>query len=140
MIVILDTNVLVQAIIGSPTAASARALRAYRDRKYQIGFSLETLGELEAVLSMPTIAARHGWSVELFREFYEFLTANWLLASPATKVSASVPRDVTDTKFLALADEVSANFLVTNDRRHLLRLGRHGKTEIVTPAAFLRRL
>jgi predicted nucleic acid-binding protein len=47
---------------------------------------------------------------------------------------------VTDAKFLGLAEEAGANFLVTNDRRHLLRLKRHGRTRIVTPARFLREL
>jgi predicted nucleic acid-binding protein len=52
-------------------------------------------------------------------------------------VSATLPRDVTDTKLLALADEAGADYLVTNDRRHLLRLRQDGKTRIVTPARFL---
>jgi len=33
---------------------------------------------------------------------------------------ASLTRDMTDTKWLALAIKGSANYLVTNDRRHLL--------------------
>jgi predicted nucleic acid-binding protein len=48
--------------------------------------------------------------------------------------------DVTDTKFLALAEESGATYLVTQDRRHLLRLKQYGKTQIVTPAQFLKEL
>lgn len=55
-------------------------------------------------------------------------------------VPAGLTRDVTDTKLLALADEANADYLVTNDRRHLLRLGRFGRTKIVTPAQFIRSL
>jgi predicted nucleic acid-binding protein len=41
---------------------------------------------------------------------------------------------------LSLAAESSAAFLVTNDRRHLLRLRRHDSTRIVTPTRFLAEL
>lgn len=56
----------------------------------------------------------------------------------AEVVSATIPRDLTDAKWLALATASDADYLVTNDRRHLLRLRRFGRTQIVTPRAFLR--
>ncbi len=37
------------------------------------------------------------------------------------------------SKFLSLAAESEAGYIVTNDRRHLLRLKQHGSTKIVTP-------
>lgn len=49
-------------------------------------------------------------------------------------------RAILDTKFLALAEDARADYLVTNDHRHLLHLRSHGQTQIVTPAAFLRQL
>lgn len=55
-------------------------------------------------------------------------------------VSTLLTRDVTDTKFLSLAAESDADYLVTNDRRHLLPLKRFQRTRIVTPAWFLREL
>jgi uncharacterized protein len=55
-------------------------------------------------------------------------------------ISPSLTRDVTDAKFLALAAEISADFLVTRDRRHLLRLRHFQKTRIVTPRQFLKEL
>lgn len=55
-------------------------------------------------------------------------------------VSSNLPRDVSDTKFLTLAEHAAADYLVTNDRRHLLKLKRYGSTRIITPARFLREL
>ena len=55
-------------------------------------------------------------------------------------VRADIPRDLTDTTLLSLAAESRADYLVTNDRRHLLRLKRYGTTAIIAPAAFLREL
>ncbi|HLX62927.1 MAG TPA: hypothetical protein VKX17_16755 [Planctomycetota bacterium] len=49
----------------------------------------------------------------------------------------SLPRDATDSKFLDLALASNAGFLVTNDRRHLLRLKKYGRTRIVTPHKFM---
>jgi predicted nucleic acid-binding protein len=55
-------------------------------------------------------------------------------------VPTNIARDATDTKFLGLAQVAQADYLVTNDRRHLLRLKHYGRTKIVTPAQFLREL
>jgi len=55
-------------------------------------------------------------------------------------VSAELTRDVTDTKFLSLAAESGADFLVTNDRRHLLPLKRFEETSIVSPSEFVKNL
>ena len=56
------------------------------------------------------------------------------------KVPTDLARNVTDTKFLALAEESGADYLVTNDHRDLLRIGAWSGTRIVTPAEFPREL
>jgi putative PIN family toxin of toxin-antitoxin system len=134
---VVDTNVLVQAIISSPRSASVRTLRAYRERRYQLVFSVETLDELYAVLSLPTIRAWHGWTDEAIRQHFKFLLVNSRFYRLTVTASAELTRDVSDTKFLALAEQSDADFIVTNDRRHLLPLRRHRRTRIVTPAKFL---
>jgi uncharacterized protein len=60
------------------------------------------------------------------------------ISAPVEIVSAAIPRDATDSKWLALAVQSGADYLVTNDRRHLLRLRQFGRTLIVTPREFLR--
>ena len=49
----------------------------------------------------------------------------------------NLPRDVTDVKFLNLAHETDADYLVTKDGRRLLRLKKYRRTRIVTPTQFL---
>jgi predicted nucleic acid-binding protein len=44
---------------------------------------------------------------------------------------------VTDTKFVALAIDGQADYLVTHDQRHLGRLKKVGQAKVVTPAKFL---
>ena len=136
---IVDTNVFVQAAI-SPKGASFQVLKAQLDGKYQLISSQATLDELSRVLMIPHIRARHGWSDTEIRAFVGLLAANAATYPGRRPVPASITRDPTDTKFLSLAEESSANYLVTQDRRHLLRLKQHGKTWIVTPAQFLKKL
>jgi putative PIN family toxin of toxin-antitoxin system len=137
---VVDTNVVVQAAISSPRSASRRAMQAYRDARFRLVFSSETLDELHAVLTLPQIRARHGWTDDELTEYFSFLLANSVFYRVGHTVSPSITRDVTDPKFLALAQVAKADYLVTNDRRHLLPLKHHGNTKIVTPAQFLREL
>jgi putative PIN family toxin of toxin-antitoxin system len=137
---ILDTNVLVQAVISSPPAASARVLDAYYEGRFRIVFSPATLDELIEVLLVPHIRRRHGMSDDELLEFVGSLLVNSDRYTECPDVSPALARDATDVKFLGLSERSGAEFLVTNDRRHLLGLRRHGRTEFVTPAEFLRRL
>jgi uncharacterized protein len=137
---ILDTNVVVQSVISSPPAASARVLDAYYDLKFRFVYSPSTLDEFLNVLLLPSIRARHEMSDGELLEFAASLLVNADRYDAGQAVPASLTRDVTDSKFLALAEASDADYLVTNDRRHLLGLKRHRRTEIVTPTEFLRRL
>jgi len=137
---ILDTNVFVQAAVGSPRGASTRVLGAYDAGRYRLILSPATIDEVIEVLLLPDIRSRHGWSDdEILRFVFSFLHSADLYTGQHA-VSAAVPRDITDTKLLGLAEKSAADYLVTNDRRHLLRLKTHGLTRIVTPTQFLRAL
>jgi uncharacterized protein len=135
---ILDTNVLVQSVLGSPSSASSRVLDAYYDGRFRLAYSPDTLEEVIDVLLVPHISRRHGMSQEEIALFVASLLVRADGFSGDRPAAASIPRDLTDTKLLSLAQESHADYLVTNDRRHLLRLGSFGRTEIITPARFLR--
>jgi len=134
---VLDTNVIVGAAIGSKRAMAGRTLDAYFDDRYRLAFSPPTSDELLHVLSLPIMRLRHGWSDDEILRFVLSLHASAAIGTGRESVPPSLTRDVTDTKFLALATEVGADFLVTRDRRHLLRLRRFHSTRIVTPSQFL---
>lgn len=134
---VLDTNVVVQSLIGSSRSASARVLDAYFDGRFELAYSAATLDELLDVLQLMAIRARHGLTDD---ELLEFVA---VIFTPARNYPGELPlsheltRDITDTKFLAVAEEARADFLVTNDRRHLPPLRRFGDTRNVTPAQLL---
>jgi putative PIN family toxin of toxin-antitoxin system len=137
---ILDTNIFVRAAIGFRQSAASGVLDAYYDGRFRLVLSPGTMDELLDVLTIPYIRARHGWSDDNILRFLLTLLANAAIYRDRRRVSASTTRDLSDAKFLALAEESRANFLVTKDRRHLLHLGMHQQTRFVTPAQFLKEL
>ena len=137
---ILDTNILVQAVMSSAPSASALVLDAHYEGKFVLISSPASIDELIDVLLIPHIRQRHGMTDDEVLEFAASLQRRGERYPGNADVAASVPRDITDRKLLALAVESNADFLVTNDHRHLLRLGLFGQTLIVGPAEFLRRL
>jgi putative PIN family toxin of toxin-antitoxin system len=137
---ILDTNVVVQSLIGKGAAAPARVLDAGYGNQFQLVFSPALLDEWLEVVLVPHIRARHGLSDDELLEFLASLLANARRHLATTSLAVALTRDVTDAKLIALAQESGADYLVTNDRRHLLRLGHYGRTRIVRPAHFLRLL
>lgn len=137
---VLDTNVVVQSLIGSPDSASARTLDALYDGRFRFVYSPDTIDELLAVLTVPHIRVRHGLSDDEILEFVASLVACGERVDGTATVPARIVGDATDVKFVAAAEASGADYLVTNDHRHLLRLRSHGPTFIVTPADFLRRL
>jgi len=137
---VLDTNVFVQALIGSPRSASVRSLRALDAGRFQLALSNSALDELGDVLALPSLRDKHGMSDDEILEFLLSFVHDALMMADRPLPAASLTRDLTDTKFLALAAACGADYLVTNDRRHLLPIGEYEGTKIVTPAAFLREL
>jgi putative PIN family toxin of toxin-antitoxin system len=133
---ILDTNVFIRAALR-PASPSAQVVDAYLDGDYQLVLSQAVLHELFSVLILPDIRAHHSWSDDEILEFVMKLPAAAVLYPGIAHVPATLPRDVSDVKFLSLAHESAADYLVTKDGRHLLRLKKYRKTRIVTPRQFL---
>lgn len=140
IVAVLDTNVVVQALIGSPESASAETLAALFDGRFRLAYSTGTVDELISVLALPHIRERHGLSDDELLEFVAAVIECGERFEGTAAVPAGIVGDVTDTKFLAVAEESGAGFVVTNDHRHLLRLKRHGAAMVVTPGEFLRGL
>lgn len=137
---VIDTNIFVQYLIGSPRSASVRVVDAYFDDRFRLAYSPGMLDELLDVLTLPSIRKLHRATDTELLEYLAAIVVNAQRYTGQTPISATVTRDMTDTKFLSVAVEAKAQFLITNDHRHLLPLAKFGRTRIVTPAAFLREL
>ena len=134
---ILDTNVVVQSLISSPTSMSTRVLDAFHNGWFRLAYSSAVVEELLEVLCTPRIRIRHRLSDSGILAIVESLLVRSLEYRGRSVVPLSLARDLTDNKFLALALESRAEFLVTNDHRHLIPIGQFHETRIVTPPVFL---
>jgi len=131
MRVVLDTNILVSALI-SPAGHPAAIRDAWEDGRFTLLTCDDLLDELRATLQKPAIAkliAPHkaGRLVNQLRKLTEQV-------SPLPQVQLSP--DPMDDFLLALSEAGKADYLVTGDKSGLLSLRRHKATQIVTAVHF----
>jgi putative PIN family toxin of toxin-antitoxin system len=131
MRVVLDTNILVSALIA-PAGKPAAIYDAWEDGKFTLLTCTEHLDELRATLQKPKIA-------DLIKPHKSGRVVNQI-KQLAVEVS-SLPRvqrspDPTDDFLLALSEAGRADYLVTGDKSGLLALERHKSTRIVSAREF----
>jgi len=131
MRVVLDTNVLLSALI-SPHGAPDAIYRAWRAAKFEVVTSLTQLDELRRASRYPkfqSILQPH-----LVGAMVNNLQRAIVLDRLSTEVEADDPNDAF---LLAMAIAGDTDYLVTGDHRAgLLQKGHVGCTRIITPAAF----
>lgn len=132
MRVILDTNVLVSALLVKGSAP-ARIVDAWIEGRFLLVTSDAQLEEFRRVTRYPRVRpyvepAEAGSLVNGLRRFAE-------VCSTLPDVGASA--DPADNFLLAMAQTVAAEYLVTSDKRGLLALNRFGVTRIVSAARFI---
>ena len=132
MRLVLDTNVLVSALLGKDSPP-AQLLAHWPRGRYQLLSAALQLEELRRVTRYPQIRKRlrPALAGELVNALVEFAER----VEPARGVAASP--DPADNVLLAIAQAGDADYLVSGDKRHLLSLKRHEKTRIVTVRAML---
>ena len=126
--VVLDTNVIVSALLrsgGLPEAMFNLAMAS----EIQACVSDPILAEYEEVLRRPRLAIHpHKVAVAVAR-----IRAATMLVLPTARVTAATDPD--DNSFLECAEEASADYLVTGNRRHFPERWR--ETWVVTPRQFM---
>jgi putative PIN family toxin of toxin-antitoxin system len=131
MRVVLDTNILVSALIG-PAGKPAAILDAWLDGKFTLLTCEAHVNELRSTLQKPRVAERikphqAGRLVNQIKRFAEDVGA-----LPSVERSP----DPTDDFLLALSEAGNADYLVTGDQSGLLTLDRHKATRIVSAREF----
>ena len=134
MRVVLDTNILVSALIA-PAGNPAAIYNAWEQGKFTLLTCAEHLDELRATLQKPKIADlikphRAGRLVNQVKKLAEDVGE-----LPRVKRST----DPCDDFLLALAETGKADYLVTGDKSGLLVLASHKSTRIVTAREFAMR-
>jgi putative PIN family toxin of toxin-antitoxin system len=131
--IVIDTNVLISAAL-LPQSKTAQVLRlALRD--FVLAQNEATWGELESRIQRPKFDRYFG---ENGRMQYLAKIAQIMQRFPqVSKVVAS--RDATDDKFLALAIDAQAPYLISGDP-DLLTLGVYRHIEILSPSSYFDRV
>ncbi len=126
--VVLDTNILVSALLGG---AATEVIRRWRADAFDIVVSEEILAEYEAVLRRP----RFGLPSWVVQELLGYVRGHSAWAEPSTELSVKL-RDPADMKFLEAALTGQADLIVTEDK-DLLGLGEFQSIRIIPPWEFL---
>ncbi|HEY2547854.1 MAG TPA: putative toxin-antitoxin system toxin component, PIN family [Candidatus Acidoferrum sp.] len=135
MRVVLDTNILVSALIA-PAGFPAAIYNAWEQGQFLLLTCAEHLDEIRSTLQKPRIA-------NLIRPYKAGRLINQI-KKLALQIP-SLPRvqrspDPDDNFVLALAEAGAADYLVTGDKSGLLTLRRHKATAIVAARDFAERL
>lgn len=131
MKVVIDTNVLVSAIIA-PTSTPARILQAWRQGRFELLTCDEHLDELRTATRYPKVRSRISPLVagilinEIGKVAHHIGKLPWVERS-------SDPRD---DYLLALAEKGEANFLVSGDKPGLLTLDKFASAKIISARQF----
>jgi putative PIN family toxin of toxin-antitoxin system len=130
---VLDTNIWISAFLarGPPS----EIVRMAEERLVEVFVSLEMLDEINRVLQYEKIME----ILERSRTRSSTVMGTITRLSSIVDVKAEVhvvEEDPSDNHVLACAKEAGAQFVVSGDR-HLLTLGRYGKTRILGASAFL---
>jgi putative PIN family toxin of toxin-antitoxin system len=133
--VVLDTNVFISALILAE-GAPARLIDAWAHERFKLISSEDQLEEFRAMSRRPQLApfierADAG-------KFVNQLRAEALIIETLPRVDRTP--GPADHFLLAMAKAGEANYLVSGDRRGVLALAQHGRTQIVTARSMLEAL
>lgn len=135
---VLDTNTFVSSLLVK-SGPPARALDAWRERRYVLASSPAIISEIRGVLNYPRIRRKYAVTDDDVGHLVALLEGDALLVPGLADVAGSVPDDPADEKILACAVEARADLVVTGDH-HLLDLREYKGIAIVTVYEFLERL
>lgn len=134
MLVVLDTNVLLSALI-SPHGPPDTIYRAWRAARFELVTSTAQLDELRRASRYPKFKA-------ILQPHRVGAMVNNLQRAVVLEYLPHLPEgieadDPDDTFLLAMAQAGEANYLVTGDHRAgLLQRGGMSRTRIITPVTF----
>lgn len=131
MRVVLDTNIIVSSLLA-PAGTPATILSIWLDGRFTLLTCAAQVEELRSTLHKPRVEERikphnAGRLVNRIRKLAENIQS-------LPKVERSADPD--DDYLLALSEAGQADYLVTGDKGHLLELGHHKATRIVTAREF----
>jgi len=127
--IVLDTNILISAILfgGNPR----KILSLIIDNKIQGFISPFIIFELKEVLRK-----KFNFPLEILEELEELIKEKFIIVYPKKTINL-IKEVLADNRILECAVEAKADFLISGDTKHILKLKKINKTKIVSVNDFL---
>ena len=135
---VLDTNVLVSALITRKSSAPIKLYKGFIARQFLLITSPSILTEIEDVINRGNIVKYHKLSKAQREEIIkQFMTLSYITLETTISEKIIIEKDPDDDKFLVAAVEGGADYIVSGDH-HLLDLKVYDGVRIITPGDFLK--
>src|SRR3990170_3646089 len=134
MIVLLDTNVIISALL-SPEGNPAKIVQRWEADEFELATSPALLQEIERALSYARVRAKIKLSEQELETFLRKFRSSKVNVEPLETLGL-IKKDPADDRVLECALAARAAYLVTGDN-HLLELKEHAEVVILPPAGFL---
>ena len=134
---VLDTNILISALITKTTSAPLRLYKAFTKQEFLLITSPSILAEVEDVINRDKIVKYHKLSPKQ-REMIirQLLILCYVTLESVKSEKVIIERDPKDDKFLHAAFEAHADYIVSGDN-DLLDLKEYEGIKILSPNDFL---
>ena len=134
---ILDTNVIVSALIAKKPSTLLTLYNAFKAQHFLLITSVAILEEVEEVINREKIIKLHKLSVKQRQALIkELITLSFVVPGLLTLDKTIIERDPDDDKFIAAALEGNAQYIVSGDR-DLLQLKVYQGVHILSPKDFI---
>ena len=134
MIIVLDTNVIVSALL-SQSGAPSEIFNLWEEDEFSVVISIRLLNELEHTLKYPKVIKYLKLSEEELRLFLDHFRTFASVVEPELTLEV-IKNDPDDNRVLECAVAGKASYIVTGDK-HLLELEEYQGIEILSPSSFL---
>lgn len=134
---VIDTNILVSALITQKTSPPRQLYRAFTTQQFLLITSPSILAEVEDVINRDNIVKYHKLDPKQRKVVIEQLvTLSYIVPESVIHDKTIIERDPEDDKFLYAALYGHADYIVSGDN-HLLDLREYERIKILIPKEFL---
>ncbi|MGD2143726.1 MAG: putative toxin-antitoxin system toxin component, PIN family [Anaerolineae bacterium] len=134
MIVVLDTNVIISALL-SPGGPPAEIINHWEADRFEVVTSPPLLGELERALQYPRVKKYLKRSQDEVAAFTRRFKRVTIIVEPDLTLEV-IEEDPSDNRVLECAVAGGASYIASGDE-HLLQVKTHQDVVILNPAGFL---
>ena len=129
--VVLDTNIFISGIFWEGNFCS-HIIDAWRAGRITLISSLEIVQELIETLRDFKIGMEEG----MIGEWQTMIIENSVMVVPSERLDV-VKEDPKDNKFFEAAVAGEAHYIVSQDKKHILKIGRYKRIKMIHPEEFV---